>query len=107
MDKLEKIHIARVAYNIDVTAEANLQKYLKAIRTHLDADTADEVMEDIESRIPEILTERKIKQNDIITETDVEAVKEQLGDPGLFSDSQSQLEYENKTKKYIDTRRQQ
>ena len=45
MDKIDKIHIARVPYNIEATAETELKKYLLDIKSNLDPDTADEVIQ--------------------------------------------------------------
>ncbi|HEV2412827.1 MAG TPA: PspC domain-containing protein [Candidatus Saccharimonadales bacterium] len=85
MDKIDKIHIGRVPYSIEAKAEAELNKYLAAIRNHLDEDMADEVVQDIESRIPELLAQRHIKQGDVVTHKDILALKEQLGEPEQFS----------------------
>jgi phage shock protein PspC (stress-responsive transcriptional regulator) len=103
MDKIEKIHIAKVVYNIEPKAEKNLKEYLNDVRGNLEVDTAEEVIEDIESRIPEILAERKINANDVITQTDVNAIKKQLGNPEQFlDDSQSDKVKTNPRKLFLD-----
>jgi phage shock protein PspC (stress-responsive transcriptional regulator) len=85
MDKINKIHIVRVPYSIEPKAEAALQRYLHDIRANLDIDTADEVIQDIESRIPELLAVRHIHQNGVITHDDVLAIQKQLGEPEQFA----------------------
>ena len=99
MDKIEKIHIARVPYSIEVKAESLLKSYLKEVRSNLDIDTAQEVIQDIESRIPELLAERNVRQNEVITESDVLAIKEQLGEPEQFSTDQTAEEPVTRYKK--------
>lgn len=84
MDKITRIHIAKVPYEIGSTAEKELQKYLHDIREQLDDDLVEETMADIEVRITEILLERGVKRNEVITSQDVQAVQEQLGTPGQF-----------------------
>jgi phage shock protein PspC (stress-responsive transcriptional regulator) len=103
MDKIEKIHIARVIYSIEPKAEKSLKDYLHDIRANLEADTVDEVIEDIESRIPEILAERKVKAGDVITLSDVVAIKKQLGRPEQFlDDTQPDKTPVNPKKLYLD-----
>ncbi len=87
MDKITRIHIAKVPYEIGSDAEKELQKYLHDIRSRLDDDLVEETMADIEVRITEILLERGVKRNEVITIQDISAVQEQLGSPGQFSDS--------------------
>jgi phage shock protein PspC (stress-responsive transcriptional regulator) len=89
MDKIEKFHIAKVPYHIEPKAETELKKYLSDIKSNLDADTADDVLQDIESRIPELLAVRHVKLGGVITYKDVVAIKEQLGDPEQFSSDQT------------------
>jgi phage shock protein PspC (stress-responsive transcriptional regulator) len=92
MDNIERIHIAKVPYSIEPKAKEALKKYLADVRAHLDADTADEVIHDIESRIPELLAQHHTKQNDVVTQADIQFIKKQLGEPEQFTshDEQSQ-----------------
>jgi phage shock protein PspC (stress-responsive transcriptional regulator) len=87
MDKITRIHLAKVPYEIGINAQIQLKKYLDEIRSELDVDLADEIMTDIEVRITEILSDRNIKRNDVITDEDISAIQEQLGSPEQFSDS--------------------
>lgn len=83
MNQVSKIHLARTTYDIDTEAQKTLEKYLAAIKKSL-GDEAD-AMEDIEIRMVEILSQRGVNKDDVITETDVAAVKEQLGESNDFS----------------------
>lgn len=87
MDKITRIHLAKIPYEISITAQAELKKYFDAIRQELDENLADETLSDIEVRITEILSERKVKRNDVITATDIKAIQQQLGTPEQFIDS--------------------
>lgn len=75
MDNIERIHIAKVPYSIEPKAKAELKKYLSDVRLRLEPDTADDVLRDIESRIPELLAQHHTKQGDVVTETDIRFVK--------------------------------
>ena len=86
MEKITRIHIAKVPYEASVAAQASLETYLAAVRAQLDADTAEDVMADIEVRITEILDERNIHRNGVITLKDVQAMQAQLGMPEQFHD---------------------
>lgn len=90
MDKITRIHLAKIPYEIGIDAQAELKKYLDEIRDELDADLADEIMTDIEVRITEILSDRKINRNDVITNADIDAIQEQLGSPEQFTDSEAE-----------------
>jgi len=81
MKDITRIHIAKVPYNIELSAKKELQTYIDT----LEAYTADsELMTDIEIRITELLLERDIKPEDVIASADVTAIREQLGEPKEF-----------------------
>lgn len=83
MKEITRIHLAALPYNIEVAAKKDLEVYVDAIRAALNAD--DEAMKEIESRIAELLAERGVTGEKVITHADVEAVKSQLGDPKEFA----------------------
>jgi phage shock protein PspC (stress-responsive transcriptional regulator) len=83
MNEITKIHLARTAYEIDVAAKRELEKYLTAIRKSLGSEI--EAMEDIEIRMTEILAERGVVKDSVITENDVKNIIGQLGKPQDFS----------------------
>lgn len=81
MKDITRIHIAKVPYNVELSAKKNLEKYINSLEMY----TADqEVLEDIEIRMTELLLERGVKQDDVISDADVAAVREQLGEPKEF-----------------------
>lgn len=81
MKEVTRIHIAKTSYDIETGAKKILETYLKTLEAYSD-DT--DIIDDIEIRITEILLERSVKKNGVITEADVKALKQQLGEPHEF-----------------------
>ena len=89
MKDITRIHIAKVPYNVELSAKKKLEKYI----AELEAYTNDsELLQDIEIRITELLLERGVKQESVISESDVEAIGEQLGEPKEFMSDDATLE---------------
>lgn len=83
MNEITRIHIAKVAYDIEVAAKKKLQTYIKQLEEY----TADgEVLMDIEIRMTELLSERKVLAGGVISTDDVDAIRAQLGEPYEFSE---------------------
>ncbi|MCL2451453.1 PspC domain-containing protein [Candidatus Saccharibacteria bacterium] len=83
MNEVTRIHLGRMTYEIDVEAKKELEKYIAAIKRSLgDA----EIMDDIESRMTEILADRGVERDGVITSGDVAAMRAQLGEPRDFAD---------------------
>ena len=81
MKDITRIHIAKVPYNIELSAKKNLEKYINGLELY----TGDnELLEDIEIRMTELLLERGVKQEDVISDADIKAIREQLGEPRDF-----------------------
>jgi len=88
MNEITRIHIAKVAYDIEVTAKKQLEKYIKSLETY----TQDsEVLADIEIRITELLTERNVVAGGVIGSEDVAAIRKQLGEPYEFADEDGDI----------------
>ena len=89
MKDITRIHIAKVPYNIELSAKEELQKYIDTLKAY----TADsELLQDIEIRMTELLSERGIKQEDVITSSDVLAIREQLGEPKEFMTDEAAMD---------------
>lgn len=85
MNEITRIHIAKTAYDIEITAKKQLEKYIKS----LEAYTQDqEVLSDIEIRMTELLIERGVKAGGVIGVEDVAAIRAQLGEPHEFADGE-------------------
>lgn len=82
MKEITRIHIAKVAYDVELDAKKAIQQYINALERYTDDR---EVLEDIEIRITELLAERGVQPGGIITEDDVAGVRERLGEPTEFA----------------------
>jgi len=88
MNEITRIHIAKTAYDIEIAAKKQLEKYIKSLETY----TQDkEVLGDIEIRITEILAERGVKAGAVISSDDVGAIRKQLGEPYEFADGEGDI----------------
>jgi phage shock protein PspC (stress-responsive transcriptional regulator) len=81
MKEITRIHIAKVSYDAEVEAKKELESYIKKLEAY---STDTEIINDIEIRITEILAERGVHKNGVVTLADVKALKEQLGEPRDF-----------------------
>ena len=86
MKEITRIHIAKIPYDIEINAKKDIEKYIDSLERYA---RDDELLKDIEIRITEILNERGVLENGIITTDDVVAVKNQLGDPKDFLGDES------------------
>ncbi len=92
MKKTININLAGFVFYIDEDAYEALQKYLNNIRTYLgNTEGREEIIDDIESRIAELFSE---KQKQVITLIEVNEVIEVMGQP---EDYMSEEEPEDKT----------
>ncbi len=88
MNEITRIHIAKTAYDIEIAAKKQLEKYIKSLETYTqDAD----VLTDIEIRITELLAERGVVAGGVISSDDVAAVRKQLGEPYEFAGEEGDI----------------
>ena len=83
MNEVARIRLGRIAYDIDINAKKELEKYSRAIRKSLGQDS--DVYDDIEIRMTEILADQDVQAGEVITLDDVLAIESQLGQPGDFA----------------------
>lgn len=81
MNEITRVHIAKVPYDIEILAKKELEKYLSRLTTY--AEEPD-WLGDIEIRMTEILGERGVSRDGVISSEDVVAIKDQLGEPKDF-----------------------
>ena len=86
MKEITRIHLAKTPYDIELDAKEVLQKYLSEIKQMMGAE---DTMYEIEARMVELLGERGVQSNGIITMSDVEDLRSKMGLPKEFSDSES------------------
>lgn len=82
MKEITRIHLAKIAYDIELDAKKDIQKYIAALEQY--ADDSD-LLGDIEIRITELLAERGVAAGGVIAADDVAAVRAQLGEPSDFA----------------------
>lgn len=82
MREITRIHIAKVAYDIELDAKKEIESYITALERYADDP---EILDDIEIRITELLEERGVKGGGVVTSADVAAVRAQLGEPSDFA----------------------
>ena len=87
MKKTLTINISGTIFNIDDDAYEKLNSYIDSLRIHFrNQEGKDEILEDIEIRISELLSEKIQEQKQVITIEDIESVIEVLGQPSDFID---------------------
>lgn len=90
MKEITRIHIAKIPYDIEITAKQNIEKYIKTLEVYADDK---ELLQDIEIRITELLADRDIAVNGVITNDDVVSIREQLGEPKDFLSEDNQANH--------------
>jgi phage shock protein PspC (stress-responsive transcriptional regulator) len=83
MNEITNIHLGRQAYTISVEAHNELKSYISSIKKHV-ADK--ELIDEVELRMSELLSERGIDSKKVVLPKDIEFLKEQLGQPEDFGD---------------------
>lgn len=83
MKEITRVHLAKVAYDVELDAKRQLERYLEALGDQTD----QEVMTDIESRMVELLAERGVMAGGVITTEDVSSIKTRLGAPEDFAET--------------------
>jgi phage shock protein PspC (stress-responsive transcriptional regulator) len=85
MNEVTKIHLGRQPFTISVAAHKDLRNYLDAIEKQVkDKD----VIEEIELRMAELLTEHGISSDKVVLAKDIKFLKQQLGNPADFKDNE-------------------
>jgi len=81
MNKTTSINLNGLLFNLEEEAFEKLHNYLNKLKRYFkESDGRDEIIEDIESRIAELFQER-LKQKQVILESDVNEAIEILGQP--------------------------
>ncbi|HSX15387.1 MAG TPA: PspC domain-containing protein [Candidatus Saccharimonadales bacterium] len=87
MNEITKIHLGRQAFTIAVDAHKQLRDYLAAVKRHSHGN--EDVVEEVEMRMAELLTERGVTADKVVLAKDVDYLKGQLGEPGDFDDDET------------------
>lgn len=81
MNKTVSINLGGLFFHIDENAYHKLNNYFDAIRNSLSPNGKDEIMNDIESRIAELLSEKLKSEKQVVGIYEVEEIIEIMGQP--------------------------
>ncbi|MGW9686737.1 PspC domain-containing protein [Flagellimonas sp. 2504JD1-5] len=82
MNKTVNINLANTLFHIDDTAFNKLKRYLESLkRSFSGTPGSDEIIADIEARIAELFLEKMENERQVITEKEVDAVINVMGQP--------------------------
>jgi len=81
MNKTVSINLGGFSFHIDEDAFQKLNRYFDAIKRSLSADTRDEIMNDIESRIAELLSEKLKSDKQVVGNREIEEIIAVMGQP--------------------------
>jgi len=87
MNEVTRIHLGRQPYTVSVEAHKELKAYLADIQKQVgDKD----VVQEVELRMSELLTERGVTGEKVILPADVEYLRQQLGSPDDFGGNEEE-----------------
>ncbi len=96
MNKTVTVNIGGMVFHIEEHAYEKLKKYLEAIRGYFTtSDGRDEIIQDIESRIAEMFTERIGTSRQVVTEADVEFMIDTMGRPEQVAGEDTEFDNKN------------
>lgn len=81
MNKTVSINLGGFSFHIDEDAYQKLSRYFDAIKRSLSADGRDEIMNDIESRVAELLSEKLSNEKQVVALAEIDAVIAVMGQP--------------------------
>ncbi|MBS9767435.1 MAG: PspC domain-containing protein [Flavobacteriaceae bacterium] len=83
MNKTINVNIGGLFFHMDETAYHHLKKYLDAITYSLreNEESRKEILDDIESRISELLTERITNKRQVVSKNDIDEIIKIMGKP--------------------------
>ena len=82
MNKTVTVNVGGMVFHIEEQAYEKLKKYLDAIRSYFTtSDGREEIIQDIESRIAEMFTERIGNSRQVVVESDVDFMINTMGKP--------------------------
>ncbi len=85
MNKTVTANISGIVFYLEIDAYDKLNNYLATIKNYLnDADSRDEIMADIESRIAELFKERFNNERSVVIMSDVDHVIAIMGEPEQY-----------------------
>jgi membrane protein containing pspC domain len=86
MKEITRIHLAKTPFSVEVDAKKSLEQYLDSIQKNMNAEP--EAMREIEARMVELLAERGVSKDGVISHDDILVVQQQMGEPQDFADGE-------------------
>ena len=86
MKEITRIHLAKTPFSVEVDAKKSLEQYLNSIQKNMHAEP--EAMREIEARMVELLAERGVSKDGVISHDDILVVQQQMGEPQDFADGE-------------------
>jgi phage shock protein PspC (stress-responsive transcriptional regulator) len=106
MNKTVNINLANTFFHIDEEAYNKLRRYLEAIkRSFSGTNGSDEIISDIEARVAELFTEKMEHDRQVITQKEIDAVIEVMGQPEDYMVDEDIFEDTPKSKSSSEKRR--
>lgn len=99
MNKTVTINIAGLVFHIEEDAYERLRSYLDRLHAKFSAEEGrDEILHDIESRIAEILTEKKGPSREVVLMKDIDEVIAVMGEPEAISEEGAPEEQQDQSR---------
>lgn len=93
MNKTLTVNIGGIVFHIEEHAYEKMKKYIDSVKMYFKtSDGGDEIMQDVESRIAEILSERLGGGRQVVNEEDVRSVIDTMGRPEQFASEEETKE---------------
>lgn len=90
MKETTKVSIGGYAFTLDIDAYELLKEYLESLREHFSSkNEGAEIIQDIESRMSELLQLKNVKSDGVITLADARDIVKIMGNPKDFEDGAS------------------
>ena len=107
MNKTININLGGIFFHIDELAYQKLKLYLDAIRRSLSDDPQgrDEILNDIEHRIGELLSERIKDARQVVNENDIDEITKIMGKPEDYLVDEELFEDETISRKNISSKK--
>ena len=86
MKEITRIHLAKTPFSVEVDAKKSVEQYLDSIQKNMHAEP--EAMREIEARMVELLAERGVSKDGVISHDDILVVQQQMGEPQDFADGE-------------------
>lgn len=104
MKRTLDVNIGGFVFHIDEDAYEKLNIYIESLKKHYkNSEEGEEIINDIESRIAELLHEKKSNINEVITSDDINSIISTLGSPeDIFEEEEPPITYKAAKKLYRD-----